>query len=278
MPSTNSSPQTEQIQQMMQQGQAELQKIQEKPTIEQVLHFLQDNRAKAFILDIETDSTIQADEMAEKQSRTEFVQVLGTLLPQLSAMIVAEPKTAEFCGELLKFATAPFRAGRQLDGAVDELVEQMKAKSSQPKGDDPATAKSKLDLQTEQMKQDTEKKKLEQDAALKTQEMEQKDRHKTWELNNQKAIERMKLEAKQGDAEGKIAVQQQKVAGDREKHQMDMLGKQEDLRIKEQLGQMKAQEAARMSEAKQADFANRSNERQMAHQQKMEMGPVGGRT
>ena len=106
--------------------------------------------------------------------------------------------------------------------------------------------------------------------------MAQADKHKTWELNNQKAIERMKLEAKQGDAEGKMAVQQQKAAGDREKHQMDMLGKQEDLRIKEQLGQMKAAEAAQMAQAKQADFANRSSERQMANQQKMQADAFRG--
>ena len=205
------------------------------------------------------------------------MQVLGGLLPQLSQMIMAEPQTAEFCGELLKFATAPFRAGRQLDGAIDELVEQMKGKASQPRADDPATAKSKLDLQVEQMKQQAEAKKLEQEGALKQQEMEQKDRHKTWELNNAKAIERMKLEAKQGDAEGKIAVQQQKVAGDREKHQMDMLGKQEDLRIKAELGQMKAAEAHQMSQAKQADFANRAQERTMINQQKAQFGGGPGR-
>ena len=75
----------QQIQQMLQQAQDELQKIQEEPTIEQVLHFLKDNRAKTFVLDIETDSTIMADENAEKQRRTEFVSVLGELLPQLSA-------------------------------------------------------------------------------------------------------------------------------------------------------------------------------------------------
>ena len=222
------NPQAEQIQQMMEQGQAELQKIQEKPTIEQVLRFLKDNRAKSFVLDIETDSTIQADEQSEKQQSNEFIQVLGRLLPQLSQMIAADPSTATFCGEVLKFATKPYRAGRQLDGAIDELVEQMKAKGSQPKGDDPVTAKSKLDMQVEQMKQETEKKKLEQDAALKVKEMEQKDRHKTWELNNQKTIEQMKLKAKEGDAEGKMVVQQQKAATDREKAQMDMLGKQED--------------------------------------------------
>jgi hypothetical protein len=272
-----SNPQAEQIQKMMEQGQLELQKIQEKPTIEQVLRFLQDNRSVAFTLDIETDSTIQADEQMEKQQTNEFIQVLGPILAQLSQMIVADPGTAPFCGEVIKFATKPYRAGRQLDGAIDELVEQMKAKGSQPKGDDPLTAKGKLDMQVEQMKQDTEKKKLEQDAALKTQEMEQKDRHKTWELNNQKNIERMKLEAKQGDAEGKLAVQAQKSASEHEKAQMDMLGKQEDLRIKRELGAMKAAEAQQMSQARQADFANRSNERQMAHQQKLQQGVLGGK-
>jgi len=29
-------------------------------------------------------------------------------LAQLAQMIMQEPKTAEFCGEILKFATAPF--------------------------------------------------------------------------------------------------------------------------------------------------------------------------
>ncbi len=64
------------------------------------------------MLDIETDSTILIDENAEKQRRTEFVGVLSQLLPQLAQMIAREPKTAEFCGEVLKFSTAPFRAGR----------------------------------------------------------------------------------------------------------------------------------------------------------------------
>jgi hypothetical protein len=65
-------------------------------------------------------------------------------------------------------------------------------------------------------------------------------------------------------------VQAQKSASEHEKAQMDILGKQEDLRIKRELGAMKAQEASNMAQAKQADFANRSNERQMAHQQKMQ--------
>ena len=127
------------------------------------------------------------------------------LLPQLGQMIQAEPKTAPFCGELLKFATAPFRAGRSLDGAIDELIEQMKTKGEQPAGDDPTTAAGKIALQVEQMKQQTAKEKNAQDARIKEQEMAQKDRHKTWELNNAKEIERIKLGAKAGDDAGQDA-------------------------------------------------------------------------
>jgi hypothetical protein len=73
-------------------------------TLDQVLKLLKDQRSRSFVLDIETDSTIVPDEQAEKQQRTEFVGMLAQLLPQITQMIAAQPKTAEFCGEILKFS------------------------------------------------------------------------------------------------------------------------------------------------------------------------------
>jgi hypothetical protein len=67
-------------------------------------------------------------------------------------MIASEPKTADFCGEILKFATAPYRAGRSLESSIDGLVEQMKQKGDQPQGDDPTTAQNKMTMQVETMK------------------------------------------------------------------------------------------------------------------------------
>jgi hypothetical protein len=100
----------EQLQGQMQQLAREYQKLQEQPTIDQVLYFLSDNRARAFTLDIETDSTILADEQSEKQMVNEFMGVLATVIPQLTQMIQVRPKATEFAGELLKFATKPYRA------------------------------------------------------------------------------------------------------------------------------------------------------------------------
>ena len=164
--------QQQQRQQQMQQAQTQLEQMvneieqtQQQVTIEQVLAFLKDNRAKSFVLDIETDSTIMADENGEKQRRTEFVGVLGQLLPQLAQMIQADPTTAKFCGALLKFATAPFRAGRELDGAIDELVQNMEAKGQGPQAPDPTTAQGQIMLQVEAMKDRTVREKNATDAA-----------------------------------------------------------------------------------------------------------------
>jgi hypothetical protein len=57
--------QSQQSQQQIQQLIQQIQRVQQEPTIEQVLHLLKDNRVKSFVLDIETDSTIMADENGE---------------------------------------------------------------------------------------------------------------------------------------------------------------------------------------------------------------------
>ena len=259
--------QGQQMQQQMAAGMQKLQKMQEEPTIEQVLKFLGNNRAKSFVLDIETDSTIMADENGEKQRRTEFVGVLGQLLPQLSQMITSDPKTAPFCGEILKFATAPFRAGRSLDGAIDELIEQMKMKADEPQGDDPTTASNKAAIQIEQMKQKTIADKNAVDAKLKASELLQKDEHKKLELQNDRAIALAQLQAKQGDADGKLQVQNQKLMESREAHQSQMLENNQ----KMDLDREKAQMAMTL---KQQDHSNKTAAAQMAAQQKL--NGIGG--
>jgi len=269
-PPAQPDPKAQQLQNLMQQGQSELQKLQEKPTIDQVLYFLKDNRAKAFVLDIETDSTIMADENAEKQRRTEFVTALGGLLPQLSQMVQAEPKLATVAGEILKFSTGAFRAGRPLDGAIDEMVELMKTKAGQPQGDDPATAAGKIQLQIEQMKQQTIKEKNAADLQVKAAELDQKDKHKQWDLQNQRMIEAAKLNMKTGDDVIKAGVAQEKAAQDRQAHQFHIAENVQKMEIERQ----KAQTNMASHQMKASDMAQRANERQMAARAKQQTGIV----
>ena len=222
------------LQQQMQDLQAKIQKVTQTPTTDQIFEFLKDDRAKSFVLDIETDSTILQDENAEKQRRTEFVQMLGGLLPQLAQMIAADPSTAEFCGEVLKFSTAPYRAGRSLDGAIDSLIEQMKTKGQQPRGDDPQTAQGKIQIQIEQMKVQAQQKTDAAKLQLQQQELQMKDQHKQMELQNAKAIKLAEMQSRQGDQQAEMVRTNQQAMHDRETHQAEMIKSQQDMELERQ--------------------------------------------
>ena len=100
-------------------------------TIEAVDALLKNERLRPFLLEIESDSTIAADEEAEKQSRIEFVGAVGSFIQQAGAMVAQQPETAPFAAEMLKFAAGGFRAGRDLGGAIDEFAKQVTAKAQQ---------------------------------------------------------------------------------------------------------------------------------------------------
>jgi hypothetical protein len=249
-----------QLMQVVQDGQQQIEDAMRQPTIDDVLKFLHDHRSRLFVLDIETDSTIQANENAEKQRRTEFVGVLGSLLPQLAQLIAADPGSAELCGEILKFATAPFRAGRSLDGAIDDYVEQLKGKAQGPKGDDPTTATNKTALQIEQIKQQRQAQKDQADTALKQQELAMKDQHEKMKIQAQLQIEGLKYQQGQQSDAAKAQQTNQKTMAEREAHQADMVGKQFDLMANRQKMDM----AAQQHQTRQNDMASRQRERQQA--------------
>ena len=124
-----------QQQQIIAETQQQMSKLEAVVTIDAVAKFLRDEKLRPYILDIESDSTIYANEMAEKESRAEFLAVFGSAMQQLSAMIATEPSTAAFAGEILRFAIAPYRAGRALDASIDTFVEQLEGRANQPQGD-----------------------------------------------------------------------------------------------------------------------------------------------
>jgi hypothetical protein len=123
---------------------AEMAQIEVTPqnaaALQQAYAFLRNDRARGFVIEIETDSTILPDENAEKQRRVEFVTAIGGLFQQALPALQAAPQIAPFIGEVLKFTAQGFRAGRPLEGAIDQLVAQMTALAQQamaPKGAPP---------------------------------------------------------------------------------------------------------------------------------------------
>lgn len=205
-------------------------------TVEKVFGFLRDQKTRPFVLMVATDSTIQPDENAEKQARSEFGQAFAQITGALAPLIQASPETAPFAGEMLKFMLAPFRVGRQMDQAIDDFVEQMTEKAKQPPPPNP-----------EAMKAEAEAKAREQDTALKTMDMEdRKAERAAREAQAAREEQARQAEAQRksdqdardaliadAEARAKVAEIERKAAADAEKHEHDRLMRAADIRLKE---------------------------------------------
>lgn len=182
-----------QAKQQVDQGNQQLQQMQNALTFEKVLEFIKSERTRPFALEIETDSTIQPDEDAQKQRTTEFLGALSQALSQLAPMVASQPQSAEFASEVLKFAVAPFRAGRSLESSIENFAEQVKQVAGQQK-EDPRAAQAKMEAETMQAEFAMERKKSE----LKMQEMQAQSQIK--QVENAMKIQEIQAKA-QADAE-----------------------------------------------------------------------------
>lgn len=112
----------------------EMKKMLQQPAFEEVVQFLRNDKARGFVIEIETDSTIQPDEDAEKQRRMEFVTAIGMLMKEAGPMVAQAPPLGPFIGEVIRFVAQGFRAGRPLMGAIDQLSDQLNQLAQMPMG------------------------------------------------------------------------------------------------------------------------------------------------
>lgn len=118
----------------------EIQRFQEAVAL------LRDERTRGFRIDIETDSTVQPDEDAEKQRRVELTTTVGAFLQQGMEVAQAQPGLVPVMGEILLFLVRGFRAGRSLEDAIERAIEGMAQQAQQPQPD-PEAEKAKAELQ-----------------------------------------------------------------------------------------------------------------------------------
>jgi hypothetical protein len=134
-----------------------------KENLMQAFQILQNDKLRGFRVDIETDSTVQLDENAEKQRRVEFATAVGGLMQQAIPMAQQVPELIPLVGQTLQFVVRGFRAGRELEDTIDKTMktlEQKAAQAAMQPQEDP-----KIAFDRERMMQ-VEKPKADADAAL----------------------------------------------------------------------------------------------------------------
>lgn len=263
-------------QQVIQQYQPKIKAIAEQVPIEDVMELFRDQRARAFAIDIETDSTIMVDEMAEKQSRSEFLTAFSNASAAVQPLLMAGEAGAKLAGGMIKFALAPYRAGRELDGMIDDFIESAPAAMAQQQGSgaDEALAQANLKIaEAEAQKAQAAVAKVQADTAKAQQDNQLKAQEAA--VKAQQDQERFMLEVeqtrgslKETDARidkigadiqlafAKLGIEQRKEDRETVKTAADIQGQQQDR-------QMQAQNAERDAafRARDADRADRGDAR-----------------
>ena len=129
---------------------------EDKQLIPQAIELLRNEAAKNFRIEVTSDSMIYQDEQQEKADRIAFLSAVGSFMQTALPAAQASPELTPMLCEMLKFGVTAFKAGKQLEGIIDQtaddLRKQYEQSKGQPKPPPPEVQKMQMTMQLEQAK------------------------------------------------------------------------------------------------------------------------------
>jgi hypothetical protein len=185
---------------------------------------------RAYRVDVETDSTIAADEVAERQAATELLTgvsgFLSGTMPIVQGVAMQAPHAvgamAEMVGGLLTMAVRRFRGGEEAEELVERAMQAL-SQPAQPQGVPQGPSPEEMAMQAEAQR-------AQMDAQAKAAELQS----------------RAQIEA--GKAEVQMRVKEMEIAAEAQRHQAE-------LGVRLQIAEMQAAQKAADSERAAAERA-----------------------
>lgn len=215
------------------------QELLDNPTWEEVYQLLQNQPELTFRIDIETDSTIKADENQDKQDRMQFLTAAGTFIQQASQ--AQNPQLMPLYIEMLMFGIRGFPVAKSIEGTFRTILKKVEKQASQPQPEKPDPAMEKIkasqasdqaklqsDQQLQQLKMQSDKQDAQNDLALEQQKMQLQSQTEEKKIQMQIMLAR---ETQAAQAQQDALETQNEMALAREKMQGE-------LALKEKLGMM----------------------------------------
>jgi hypothetical protein len=175
---------------------------QDQQLIPQAIALLRDQASKNFRIEVTSDSMIYQDEQQEKADRMQFLQAMGGFLQQTMPIIQNAPELAPMAIEMMKFGVTAFKAGKQLEGIIDQTADEMRTKAQQmqgqPKPPPPEIMKAQMDNQA------------------KMQQLQMQGQLEQMKMQNQMQLEKAKQEYQAQENQLKFQLEEQRNAMDRE--------------------------------------------------------------
>ena len=148
---------------------------QDQMLIPQALELLKNEPAKNFRIEVTSDSMIYQDEQQEKQDRVEFLSAVSQFMQTALPTAQQAPELTPLLMEMLKFGVTAFKAGKGMEGLIDETAdkfrEQAKQMEGQPKPPSAEQQKMQMEMQLQQAKMQFQQQQAQQAAQLEQQKI-----------------------------------------------------------------------------------------------------------
>ena len=175
---------------------------QDQQYIPQAIALLRDEASKNFRIEVTSDSMIYQDEQQEKADRVAFLSAVGSFLQTALPTAQAAPELTPMLLEMMKFGVTAFKAGKQLEGIIDQTADDLRKTYEQSKGQPKPPPP---EIQKVQMQQQAEMQKLQMQAQLEQAKMQ-----------NQMQLEKAKQEYQAQENQLKFQLEEQRNQMDRE--------------------------------------------------------------
>jgi hypothetical protein len=206
---------------------------QDKQLIPQAIALLRDQASKNFRIEVTSDSMIYQDEQQEKQDRVAFLAAVGQYLQMAMPAAQAAPELVPMLVEMLKFGVTAFKAGKQLEGIIDETADKLRETAKMQAQQPPQPP---VELQKVQMEMQMEQAKMQAQAQSKQAEMQVQMQIDQQKMQMQMELEKAKQEYQAQENQLKFQLEEQRNAMDRE---MEMRSEQAKMEMELKVAQMK---------------------------------------
>jgi len=167
------------------------------------LALLKDKPLRNFRIEVAADSLVQLDEQQMKRDRAEFISALGVFLREALPLGTQAPELVPMIGETMKFMVASFKGARQLEGAIDQGINQIVNRPPPQPQQNPEMLKMQAEQQLQQAKMQAEG------------QLEQA------KMQANMQVEQAKLQLEQAKAQREIEIEQMRAQMDAQKMEFE---------------------------------------------------------
>ena len=177
---------------------------------DEMLEIMRNDKLRNYQIDVETDSTIFANEEEVKRTRIEFANVFGNYLVKAIEATRAAPEITPIAFEILKFVAGAWKIGRNFEDVIEQteaqVMQQLQAMQQQPPQPSPEEA-----IQQQKIMAELEREKLKQEGKLA--DISSRERSKAAEIEEESRASDQRVRSKEDlamlDAELRMAERDQ---------------------------------------------------------------------